>query len=222
MLTTPEQRKIVRAIGMGQCATQSDYAHLLGFAVHVIDDLEEALDRAEKAEAERDAFKIQLGSWLDVIYDIAVKGLNLSEEWVANQEGDLLSERIRDLREERDALRAVLRIVRDMIVPNFQCNHPPDDGGDDCDGDDCIRCAVIQIDRALGEEKARMADSAIEAAAGRQKAEILQRKLARIQRAAAGLKLCDHGPIRSPLCKRCQLMARIEESKDAPKVEGRE
>ena len=67
---------------------------------------------------------------------------------------------LRDAINRAEKAEAVLRIVRDMVKNGYRCrlNHkllPSPDVM--CDGDDCIRCAVIdQIGRVLGEEKAHV------------------------------------------------------------------
>lgn len=46
--------------------------------------------------------------------------------------------------------------VREILMQsNMQCFHPPDDGGDMCDGEDCIYCAcILAIDVAKPQERA--------------------------------------------------------------------
>ena len=40
---------------------------------------------------------------------------------------------------------ALLREALEEGVVGLSCNHPPDDGGDECDGEDCLHCHFKNI-----------------------------------------------------------------------------
>lgn len=48
-----------------------------------------------------------------------------------------------------ELFRQTLAAIQVSVTENLDCKHPPDDGSDDlCDGDDCIRCYVLELTHA--------------------------------------------------------------------------
>lgn len=61
---------------------------------------------------------------------------------------------VADGAEEIARLRSALSEVREILTQSeMQCHHPPDDGGDTCDGEDCIFCACMLAIAAALEAK---------------------------------------------------------------------